>query len=212
MNDQPLREAIIETVLSFQTNGLSVGTSGNASVRSGDGFLITPTGVVYDDLTTEKIVAMNMSGGVIKGDYKPSSEWHFHSGIYQARPEVNAIVHVHSPYATGLACNQKPIPAFHYMVARAGGDSIRCAEYATFGSEALSINAVSALEGRSACLLANHGQIALGKNLSQALSLAEEVEELAKQYSIALQFGTPVLLNKKEMKINLDKFKNYGKQ
>ncbi len=212
MNDQQLREAIIETVLSFQERSLSVGTSGNASVRNKEGFLITPTGIAYNDLTADQIVAMTLSGDVIKGDCKPSSEWHFHLGIYQARPEVNAIVHVHSPYATGLACNQKSIPAFHYMIARAGGNSIQCAEYATFGSEALSSNAVAALEDRMACLLANHGQISLGENLIQALSMAEEVEELAKQYCLALQFGEPILLDDVEMKINLEKFKTYGKQ
>ncbi len=212
MNDQRLRGSIITTALSFQSKGLSVGTSGNASVRNDEGFLITPTGVVYDDLTADKIVAMNMSGEVIGGEFKASSEWHFHLGIYQSRPDVNAIVHVHSSYATGLACNRTAIPAFHYMVARAGGDSIRCADYATFGSEDLSDNAVAALDGRMACLLANHGQVSLGEDLAQALSLAEEVEELAKQYCLALQFGSPVLLDEKEMQTNLDKFRDYGKQ
>jgi len=158
------------------------------------------------------IVSMSLSGEVISGSLKPSSEWHFHCGIYQSRSDINAIVHSHSPYATGLACNRKSIPAFHYMVARAGGDSIRCADYATFGTEELSNNTITALRDRKACLLANHGQIAVGDDLHQAFSLAIEVEEMARQYSIAEQFGQSVLLDEEEMKLNLEKFREYGKQ
>ncbi len=212
MNPSKLRKQIIETAIKFNTSGLSVGTSGNLSVRTPQGYLITPTGIPYHQLKEADIVEMNLKGKVIQGDLKPSSEWHFHQDIYLEREEVNAIVHVHSDFATGLACTRQDIPAFHYMVARAGGDSIRCAEYATFGTEALSKNAVTALQGRKACLLANHGMIALGEDIDAAYKLAEEVENIAKHYWISKQSGEPVLLNEKEMKTNLEKFKAYGKQ
>jgi len=207
MNPSKLRKQIIETAIAFNTSGLSVGTSGNLSVRTSQGFLITPTGIPYIQLKEADIVEMDLQGNVIQGDLKPSSEWHFHQGIYQAREEINAIVHVHSDYATGIACTRQDIPAFHYMVAKAGGDSIRCAEYATFGSEALSENTVKALQGRDACLLANHGMI-----VHSAYKLAEEVENIAKHYWISKQSGEPVLLDEKEMELNIEKFRIYGKQ
>ncbi len=212
MNPSKLRKQIIETAIEFNTSGLSVGTSGNLSVRTSKGFLITPTGIPYHQLKEADIVEMDLKGKVIQGDLKPSSEWHFHQDIYLEREEVNAIVHVHSDYATGIACTRQDIPAFHYMVAKAGGNSIRCAEYATFGSEALSENAVKALEDRRACLLANHGMIILGEDLDSAYKLAEEVENLAKQYCISKQLGEVVLLDDDEMDLNLKKFKTYGKQ
>lgn len=212
MSSSKIRKQIIETVIAFNTSGLSVGNSGNLSVRTAQGYLITPTGVPYSQLKEADIVEMDLQGNVVQGDLKPSSEWHFHQDIYLVREEINAIVHVHSDYATGIACTRQDIPAFHYMVAKAGGDSIRCAEYATFGSETLSQNAVKALDGRSACLLANHGVIALGESIDSAYKLAEEIENLAKQYCISKQLGEVVLLNEDEMKINLDKFKTYGKQ
>jgi len=212
MNPSKLRKKIIETAIAFNTSGLSVGTSGNLSVRTSQGFLITPTGIPYLQLKEADIVEMDLQGNVIQGNLKPSSEWHFHRDIYQAREEINAIVHVHSDYATAIACTRVDIPAFHYMVARAGGDSIRCAEYATFGTEALSQNAVKALEGRNACLLANHGMVVLGENIDSAYQLAEEVENLAKQYCISKQLGEVVLLDDEEMNKNLEKFKTYGKQ
>lgn len=212
MNSSKLRKQIIETAIAFNTSGLSVGTSGNLSVRTPQGYLITPTGIAYHQLKEIDIVEMDMQGNIIQGNLKPSSEWHFHQGIYQAREEINAIVHVHSDFATGIACTRQDIPAFHYMVAKAGGDSIRCAEYATFGSEALSENAVKALQGRDACLLANHGMIVLGEDLNSAYKLAEEVENIAKHYWISKQSGEPVLLDEKEMKLNIKKFKIYGKQ
>ncbi|MFT5425714.1 MAG: L-fuculose-phosphate aldolase [Gammaproteobacteria bacterium] len=212
MNSSKLRRKIIETANEFNASGLSVGTSGNLSARSSQGYLITPTGIPYQQLNEADIVEMDLQGNVVKSDLKPSSEWHFHQDIYLAREEVNAIVHVHSDYATGLSCTRQDIPAFHYMVARAGGDSIRCAEYATFGTKALSQNAVKALQGRNACLLANHGMIALGESIDSAYKLAEEIENLAKQYCISKQLGAVVLLDNDEMKINLEKFKTYGKQ
>ncbi len=212
MNPSKLRKQIIETAIAFNTSGLSVGTSGNLSVRTPQGYFITPTGIPYIQLKEADIVEMDLKGNIIHGDLKPSSEWHFHQGIYQAREEINAIVHIHSDYATGIACTRQDIPAFHYMVAKAGGDSNRCAEYATFGSEALSENAVKALEDRRACLLANHGMIILGEDLDSAYKLAEEVENLAKQYCISKQLGEVVLLDDDEMDLNLKKFKTYGKQ
>jgi len=212
MNLSKLRKQIIETAIAFNTSGLSIGTSGNLSVRTSQGYLITPTGIPYHQLKEADIVEMDLQGNVIQGDLRPSSEWHFHQGIYQVREEINAIVHVHSDYATGIACTRQDIPAFHYMVVKAGGDSIRCAQYATFGSEALSEYAVKALEERRACLLANHGMIALGEDLKSAYKLAEEVENIAKHYWISKQSGEPVLLDDKEMKLNIKKFKTYGKQ
>ena len=207
-----LHQKIIETAKQFNVSGLSVGTSGNLSARTSQGYLITPTGIPYTQLKEADIVEMDLQGNVVQSDLKPSSEWHFHQDIYLARDEVNAIVHVHSDYATGIACTRRDIPAFHYMVARAGGDSIRCAEYATFGTDALSQNAVKALQGRNACLLANHGMIALGESIDSAYKLAEEIENIAKQYCISKQLGEVVLLDSDEMKINLEKFKTYGKQ
>ncbi|MEE9575602.1 MAG: class II aldolase/adducin family protein [Gammaproteobacteria bacterium] len=207
-----LHQKIIETAKQFNVSGLSVGTSGNLSARTSQGYLITPSGIPYHQLKEADIVEMDLQGNVVHGDLKPSSEWHFHQDIYLAREEINAIVHVHSDYATGIACTRQDIPAFHYMVARAGGDSIRCAEYATFGTDALSQNAVKALQGRNACLLANHGMIALGESIDSAYKLAEEIENIAKQYYISKQLGEVVLLDGDEMKTNLEKFKTYGKQ
>ena len=212
MQDLKLRRRLILAAREFDATGLSVGTTGNLSARTARGFLITPTGVPYRDLLPGDLVEMNDGGDVLSGILLPSSEWPFHRAIYHARADVNAIVHVHSPFATGIACVREDIPAFHYHVARAGGDSIRCAEYATFGTEELSRNAVRALEGRRACLLANHGQIALGEDVESAFVQAREVEELARQYWISRQFGTPALLDGREMEINLEKFKNYGRQ
>jgi len=211
MSDQTLRRQIIETANAMNSSGLSPGKSGNVSVRAGeDHILITPTGVPYADLEPKDIVSLDRQGRAAAGSLLPSSEWHFHLAIYQARPEINAVVHSHSTYATALACAHREIPAFHYMVAAAGGDSIRCAPYATFGTDALAEYAVKALEGRTACLLANHGQIALGGTPAKALALAQEVETLAAQYCIALQIGAPALLDANEMQRVLMKFETYG--
>jgi len=212
MNYLSLRREIIRTARLFNSTGLSVGTSGNLSVRTEAGFLVTPAGVPYGDLLPESIIELDREGNRLQGDLQPSSEWRLHTAVYQQRPETGAIVHVHSPYATGLACTRQEIPAFHYHIARAGGDTIRCAEYATFGSRALAENAVKALEGRTACLLANHGQLALGDSLSAALDMACEVEMLAMQYCIARLAGSPVLLGVEEMRVNLEKFRSYGRQ
>jgi L-fuculose-phosphate aldolase len=171
--------------------------------------LITPSGVGVDDLTLDKIVEMDLCGETVS-DGKPSSEWRFHKDIYAEKSNVNAIVHVHSCYATALSCFRKDVPAFHYMIAVAGGDSIKCAPYALFGSQLLSDNAILALEKRKACLLSNHGMVATGSSTADALALAIEVESLCEQYLMALQVGPPVLLTKNEMREVTQQFKGYG--
>lgn len=202
---------IIETACAMNARGLNHATSGNVSVRSSGGFLITPSGMAYEDLTPDQIVEMNMDGS-FQGPIKPSSEWRFHLDIYRARDDVNAIVHTHSRHATTLACLRRDLPAVHYMVAVAGGKSVRCAAYATFGSQELSDYALKALEGRKACLLANHGMIVAAENLNKALGIAEEIENLCGQYLAALSVGTPHVLSDSEMDEVLEKFKTYGKQ
>jgi L-fuculose-phosphate aldolase len=191
---------------------LSYAKSGNVSVRrDADSFFVSPTGLKYEDLAPVHIPLVSLDG-TYEGEYRPSSEWRFHRDIYRARPDVGAIVHTHSRYATALACNGRAIPAFHYMVAVAGGADIRCAPYATFGSQALSDHALAALQDRQACLLANHGVIATGTDLDSALILAGEVENLAAQYVAALKVGTPLILDEAEMKKVLGQFATYGRQ
>jgi len=206
-----LRQEIIATARRMNALGINQGKSGNLSHRIPDGFLVTPTGMDYDALEPADIVAMGFDG-VHRGTRLPSSEWRFHRDILAARPDVNAVVHTHAMFATTLACLGREIPAFHYMVAVAGGDSIRCAPYATFGTEELSRYAVRALEGRKACLLANHGMIAVGDTLKAALALAVEVETLAAMYWRALQVGKPNLLDAAEMARVIEKFRTYGQQ
>ena len=207
-----LRTQIIESVRSFTAQDLGVGTSGNLSARTGSGFVITPTGVPYAELEPDLLVEMNLEGEVIAGNLKPSSEWRFHCDLYRERKEAGAIVHVHSPFATAIACNRMEIPSFHYMVAIAGGDNIRCADYATFGTAELSSNVVAAIENRKACLMANHGLLAFDGDVTRAFKMAQEVEELAKQYFFSLQIGQVTILDEDEMKVVLDKFSTYGKQ
>ena len=212
MDHSSLREALIAAARSLQKHQLGTGTAGNLSARVEQGYLITPTGVDYELLTPAHIVRMDLQGNRAAGDLKPSSEWRFHQDIYAQRMDIDAIVHTHSPCATALACTRQNLPAFHYMVAGAGGSSIRCAEYATYGTQELSDHALAALAGSQACLLANHGVIALGKDVDAAFKMAQLVEELAKHYLFSRMFGSPVLLDEAEMKVNLDKFKTYGKQ
>lgn len=209
MDESMLREGVIATALRMNAVGLNRGKSGNVSARTDAGFLITPTGLAYESMRPEDIVALAQDG-TVRGSRLPSSEWRFHRDIYAARAEVSAIVHAHSPFATTLACLGRDIPAFHYMIAVAGGADIRCAPYATFGTQELSDHALRALEGRKACLLANHGMIAVGATLADALALAVEVEALAEQYWRALQIGTPNLLSDAEMEIVQQKFRTYG--
>ncbi len=204
-----LREEMISTARRMNASGLNQGTSGNLGVRVEGGLLITPSGMDYGALVPEDLVFLRFDGSP-EGRRVPSTEWRFHRDILEARPEVNAVLHAHSMFCTTLACLHRPIPAFHYMVAKAGGSSIRCAPYATFGTEALSRHAVAALEGRKACLLANHGMIAVGASLAAAYALAVEVETLAAMYWRALQIGEPVLLDEAEMAVVLEKFKTYG--
>jgi len=211
-SDKQTRQLIIDTARMFSSHGLGVGTSGNLSARSEKGFVITPSGIAYEQLEVEMLVELDDAGEVVKGSLKPSSEWRFHRDIYLDREEIGAIVHVHSAFATAMACNRRAIPAFHYMIAIAGGDSIRCADYATFGTAELSEHVVRALQARKACLMANHGMIAVDKDIPSAFKMALEVEELAKQYVYSLQIGEPVILDNAEMKINLEKFRSYGKQ
>ena len=211
MQDETTRQAVITTALDMNRLGLNQGTSGNVSARVSDGLLITPSGRPYGDLAPADIVRLTLDGSVIAGTYKPSTEWRIHADILRARPEVGAVVHCHAMFCTTLSCLRRPIPAFHYMIAVAGGDSIRCADYATFGTPALSAAALVALEGRSACLLANHGMVALGRDLAKALALAVEIEALAAQYWRALQIGEPVILPEEEMQTVIEKFRDYGK-
>lgn len=205
-----LRRALIATARRLNALDLNQGTSGNLSVRVPGGLLITPTGLPYDQMKPADLVALDRAGAP-RGRRAPSSEWRFHRDILHTRPEANAVIHVHSMFATTLACLHRSMPAFHYMVAVAGGDDIRCAPYATFGSAALSRHVLAALEGRKACLLANHGMICLGDSLASALALCVEVETLAAQYWRALQIGKPKLLSKAEMARVSKKFESYGK-
>lgn len=203
------RCAIIEACLEMNHLGINQGTSGNISVRHENYLLITPTSIPYKQLKPESIVRMEMDGSV-NGPLKPSSEWRFHLDILNTRPEVNAVVHTHPTFSTILSIMSMDIPAIHYMIAVGGGDNIRCAPYATFGTEELSHNALKALEGRKACLLEHHGMIAIGANLAKALWLAVEVETLAKQYHGALQIGKPKILSHDQMAGIIDKISNYG--
>ncbi len=204
-----MRAQLLAIAQQLSELGLNKGTSGNVSVRHEDGFLITPSGMDVTEMQRSSMVMMSMDG-TPKSDGKPSSEWRFHRDIYQAKPHVGAVVHTHSMFATTLACLQKDIPPFHYMIAIAGGDSIPCAPYALFGTQALSDAAITALKDRKACLLANHGMIAIGKDLKQALAITQEVETLCEQYWRALQIGEPYLLSKQEMTEVFEQFKGYG--
>lgn len=209
-----LRRGIIEACRWMNSSGLNQGTSGNISVRHGEVMLISPSGVPYDQLEPEDVVAMPLQGDY--GSYRaeganiPSSEWRFHLDIMRARPEVGGIVHTHSTYATTLAICGKAIPACHYMIAAAGGPEIRCAPYATYGTKELSEHALKALEGRSCCLLANHGMIATGADLDKAKWLAVELETIAKQYYLSLCIGGPLLLSDAEIAHVQERFKSYG--
>ena len=209
--DEALRAEIIRTSLKMNELGINQGKSGNVSTRIENGFLVTPTGIPYEDTKPEQIVAMRMDGSH-DGQVLPSSEWRFHRDIYAARSDICSIVHTHAAYATTLACMDRDIPPFHYMVAAAGGKNIRCAPYATFGTQELSDLAVDALQDRKACLLSHHGMIACGNSLEKALALAVEVESLARMYWQALQIGEPSLLSDTEMTTVLDKFTTYGQQ
>ena len=216
MKNLDQRNQIIEYSLKLNSTNLSPLRSGNISLRGIEddieGYLITPSGKKYETLKPEDIVFMGLNEEEENNSTnKPSSEWRFHRDIYVNKKEAHAIVHAHSPHATAVSSHGKPIPPFHYMVALAGGDDIKCAKYATFGTEELSKNVIKALENRSACLMSNHGQVAFGKNLEDAFELAQEIENICHQYIIALRLGKPKILSLEEMKKVLDKAKNYKK-
>ncbi len=204
------REQLLGIMQRLLQNGLNRGTSGNASVRVNNGLLLSPTGMDVEDMIASDMVFMDEEGE-FEGERKPTSEWRFHLDILNARPEIGAVIHTHSMFATTLACLRKDVPPFHYMIAVSGGNTIRCAPYALFGSETLSRVALKALEGHRACLLANHGMIALGENLKQAFDVAVEIEALCEQYLRALQVGEPAILTTQEMAEVFEQFKGYSK-
>lgn len=207
-----LRTDTVAVAQAIDKAGFCPSKSGNVSARTEAGFLITPSGLPYAQTTPEDLIELSLDGTVLSGARKPSSEWPFHLAIYKARPEAQAIVHTHSPRATALSATRRGIPAFHYMIALCGGADVRCAEYATFGTPELAENAVRALEGRKAVLLANHGVIALGASLAGAHQIVAEVENLAGQYLDILAAGLePVILDEAEMARVSAKFAGYGK-
>lgn len=208
--EEAARRAVIKTALAMSRTRLSPGRSGNVSMRWNDGMLITPTGMAYDKLKPRDIVFVAGDGSVPGKQKRPSSEWRFHLAAYDARPDIGAVVHTHSLHATVLAASRRSIPAFHYMVAIAGGRDIPCVPYATFGTEELARNVAGGLAERKACLMANHGVIATGDDLDEALELAAEVEVLAEQFVKVLSLGPPVILSDAEMENVLGRFRTYG--
>ncbi|MCB1889301.1 MAG: class II aldolase/adducin family protein [Rhodocyclaceae bacterium] len=209
MNDASATH-LLATAREMSAQGLNRGTAGNASVRlPGDAMLITPSGLPWERCEPGDMVRLGPDDAW-DGPLKPSSEWRIHRDIYRARPDATAIIHAHSPHATALACHRRPIPSFHYMIARFGGSDIRCAEYRTFGTQALSDAVLAALEGRSACLMANHGMIVIGRDLEHALALAVEFETLCQHYLLACQLGEPVILEAAEMAEVAARFAGYG--
>ena len=205
------RREVIATAREMSRRGLSPGRSGNVSRRWRDGMLITPTGMAYDDLKPADVTFVDTSGKAT-GPRKPSSEWHFHLAVYAARPDMAAVVHTHSMHAVVLSCTGKPIPAFHYMVAVAGGEDIPCVPYATFGTDALARHVAKGLAQRNACLMAHHGMIATATTLASALELAAEVELLSEQYYKVLTLGRPALLPAAEMAEVIERFRSYGQK
>ena len=208
-DERDLRDSLLAALKRLDERGLNRGSTGNLSHRHGNGMLITPTGMGADDLAADDLVWLGFDGS-LKGRWKPSSEWHFHQALYQARPELQAIVHTHATHATAVSCLRQDLPAFHYMVAVAGGDSVRCAPYHLFGTEALSQAVVQAMVGRKACLLATHGMISAGANLAEAMKITTEIESLCQTWLAARAAGAPVLLNADEMAAVIEKFRGYG--
>lgn len=205
-----LREAAVAAVRRLDALGMNRGSTGNLSLRLGDGMLITPTGMGADDLRPEDLVWLGWDG-TQRGAWQPSSEWHFHQAIYRARPNLQAVVHTHSTHAAALACLRRELPAFHYMVAVAGGDSVPCVPYQLFGTEALSQAVAEAFVDRDACLMANHGLVAGGATLTKAMKVVQEIESLCEVYLKALAVGEPAVLSRAEMAAVIDKFASYGK-
>ncbi|NNM79971.1 MAG: class II aldolase [Gallionella sp.] len=211
MNEKQRRTELLNATCHLVELGLNRGASGNASVRDGDGMLITPSALLVSEMTTDSLVRMDLQGMVLQGG-KPSSEWRFHRDILVSRPEINAVIHTHSTFATTIACLRRDVPAVHYMIALAGGDSIRCTPYSVFGEQELSDHALEALQGRKVCLLGNHGMIALGKDLEDALAVAVEVEFLCEIYWRTLQIGEPHILTSQQMHDVKQKFVEYKKR
>ena len=214
-SERALRQTIIDLCLEMNRNGINQGTSGNISARHGDAMLLTPSATPYEDLTPEMIVSMPLDGDGTQwsGPLKPSTEWRFHRDILRARPEAGAVVHAHPVFATSLAMTRRAIPACHYMVAVFGGTDVRCSGYARYGTEALSREALAALDGRTGCLLANHGAITIGSDAAKAMWRMVELETLAKQYYHSLQIaGGPVILSDAEIAEVLEGFASYGLQ
>lgn len=208
-----LAATVLSTARAMNASGINRGSAGNVSARSADGFVITPTGMAYESCAAADMVHLGLDGSVSASTpRKPSSEWRFHRDIYAAHPEAGAVVHTHSPFATALACQEQGVPAFHYMVARFGGSEVRCAAYATFGTQELSDAIIAALDGRCGCLMAHHGMVVFGRDAQQALALAVELETLCEQYWRVLQLGVPKLLSAAEMESVLAKFASYGQQ
>ena len=205
-------EEVIKYAKMLNVKNLSALRSGNISVRYKNGFFITPSGVKYSQLQTEDVVFVSLDGNFDPLKQRPSSEWRIHKDIYVNKKEANAVVHAHSTHATAVSAHGKSIPAFHYMVALAGGDDIKCAEYATFGTEELSKNILEALDKRKACLMSNHGQVVFDTNLEKAFELAEEIENICHQYINTLKIGIPKILSNNEMKKVLEKVKDYKKE
>ena len=213
--DVKKKEEIIKFAQKLNSTNLSPLRSGNISLKAQnnneEGFLITPSGKKYDSLKADDIVFVSLEGRYDEKGLQPSSEWRFHKDIYLKKPDAKAIVHAHSPHATAVSAHGKDIPAFHYMIALAGGDNIKCAKYATFGTQELSNNIIDALENRRACLMSNHGQVAFGENLESAFELAEELENICHQYINTIKLGEPKILSSSEMDVILEKVKNYKK-
>lgn len=212
-SDIALRRDLIRVAQEMDHLGFAPSKSGNVSARTPRGFLITPSAMPYAQTKPVDLVLLDPGGKVLSGKQPPSSEWRFHAAIYRARPETQAVVHTHSPRATALSCARRGLPAFHYMIAIAGGHDIACAPYATFGTQKLADHAVRALKNRKAALLSNHGVITLGATLDGALAIAREVENLSGQYLDLLAAGLePVILDKAEMKRVLAQFATYGRK
>jgi L-fuculose-phosphate aldolase len=209
VGEKAAREEMVNAVRFLEEKGLNHNSAGNISVRLGDGALITPAGGRSSWLTPDEIVHITLDGEV-RGPGKPSSEWRFHAGILRTRPEAEAVVHTHADACVALSCLRKPLPPFHYMIASFGGNSIPCSRYEPFGSPALADAALAAIEGHLACLLANHGMIAMGKSLQHALDLTVKLETLARQYILACQAGEPVLLDEAELATVHARYGNYG--
>ena len=212
MTEAEARIALVEAMRTLDARGLNRGTSGNVCVRFGEGMLITPSGVTPDKLAPDLMVFVGSEGTVREGSARPSSEWQMHMGLLRRRPDVHAAVHCHARHATILACAHREIPPLHYMVAVSGGSSVPVAPYATFGTEELADAVADTLDGRNACLMANHGLIALGRTLGQAMAIAEEIEEQAAVYCGTLAIGGPRLLDETEMTRIVEAFARYGQK